>query len=243
MLDPLVVSSAFLQQGARNTRLRHANFAQIYSDLRKFCVFRLRIASVPCIIKQDGGVGMDLAKKLTEVREAASLSRAQLVELLCQKGIDVKAYTIGKWETGASKPTVETFFAICDICRVMDIRQTFSGKRLIRLYDLPVSAGHGNYLDHGEHEMIEVDNTVPSTADYALRVSGDSMTPRFVDQQIIFVHERAALDEGEIGIFCLNNDVYLKKLGRGCLISLNSRYDPIPIGEYDELRVFGKVVG
>ena len=186
---------------------------------------------------------MDLGRKLVEVREAANLSRAQLVELLGQRGIDVKAYTIGKWETGASNPSVETFLAICDICRVMDIRETFAGKRLMRLYDMPVSAGQGNYLATGDHEMIEVDSTIPHTADYALRISGDSMMPRFVDQQIIFIHEQPSLDEGEIGIFCLNNDVYLKKLGRGCLISLNSSYEPIPIGEYDDIRVFGKVVG
>ena len=186
---------------------------------------------------------MELARKLVEVRENAKLSRAELVEKLRQKGVDVKAYTIGKWETGVSKPTVEVFFAICDICRVMDIRQTFAEKRLLHLYDLPVSAGPGNYLDQGAYEMIEVDNTVPSTADYAVRVSGDSMMPRFVDQQIIFVHEQSALEEGEIGIFYLNNEVYLKKLGRGCLISLNSRYEPIPIREYDDVRVFGKVVG
>ena len=186
---------------------------------------------------------MNLAKKLIEVREAANISRVQLAGLLSQKGIDVKTYTIGKWETGASKPTVEVFLAICDICRVVDIRQTFSEKRLLRLYDISVSAGSGNYLDHGEHEMIEVDSTVPSSADYALRVSGDSMTPRFVDRQIIFVHEQLVLDEGEIGIFCLNNTAYLKKLGRGCLISLNSSYGPIPLCEHDDLRVLGKVVG
>ena len=186
---------------------------------------------------------MNLAKKLVEVREAANISRTQLVDLLNLKGIDVKAYTIGKWETGASKPTVETFLAICDICRVMDIRQTFAEKRLMRLYDIPVSAGVGNYLDEGSHAMIEVDSTVPHSADYALRISGDSMMPRFVDRQIIFVHEQPALDEGEIGIFSLNQDVYLKKLGRGCLLSLNSSYEPIPIGEYDDFRVFGRVVG
>ena len=186
---------------------------------------------------------MDLAKKLIEVREAANISRNQLVDLLSLKGFDIKAYTIGKWETGASKPTVEVFLAICDICCVVDIRQTFAEKRLLRLYDMPVSAGGGNYLADGDHEMIEVDSTVPDTADYAVRVSGDSMMPRFVDRQIIFVHERSALDEGEIGIFSLNNDVYLKKLGRGCLISLNPAYDPIPIREYDDIRIFGKVVG
>ncbi len=186
---------------------------------------------------------MNLGNKLFEVRETAKISRAQLVELLKEKGFDVKTYTISKWETGVSKPSIEVFLAICDICRVMDIRQTFTGKRLLRLYDIPVSAGLGNYLSDGSYEMFEVDNTVPSMADYAVKVSGNSMMPRFVDQQIIFIHEQPALDEGEIGIFYLNNETYLKKLGKGYLNSLNPEYAPIPIQDHDNFRVLGKVVG
>ncbi len=184
-----------------------------------------------------------LGSKLSEVREAAKLSRAQLCNLLKKKGFDVKTYTLCRWETGVSKPAVDAFLAICDICRVADIRKAFVGKRLMRLYDISVSAGLGNYLEESDYEMIEVDDLVPDTADYAVRVSGDSMLPRFVDQQIIFIQEQPALDEGEIGIFCLNNETYLKKLERGCLISLNPKYAPIPIREHDELKVFGKVIG
>lgn len=186
---------------------------------------------------------MNLGNKLLEVREAAKISRAQMVERLKEKGFDVKTYTISKWETGVSKPTIEVFLSICDICRVMDIRQAFTDKRLLRLYDIPVSAGLGNYLDDGSYEMIEVDNTVPYLADYAVRVSGDSMIPRFVDQQIIFIHEQPSLNEGEIGIFCLNSDTYIKKLGKACLISFNPEYAPIPLRDHDEFRVLGKVVG
>lgn len=186
---------------------------------------------------------MDLGNKLLEVREAANISRTQLVDLLKKRGFDIKSYTLCKWETGVSKPNVEAFLAICDICDVEDIRKTFIGKRLLRLYDISVSAGDGNYLDSDDYEMIEVDDLVPESADYAVKVKGDSMMPRFVDRQIIFIHEQSALDEGEIGIFCLNNDAYLKKLGRGSLISLNPKYDPIPIKEHDEIKVFGKVVG
>lgn len=186
---------------------------------------------------------MNLGSKLMEVREAANLSRAQLVDLLKKKGFDVKTYTICKWETGVSNPTVEAFLAICDICGVMDIRQSFIGKRQLRLYDMPVSAGRGNYLEDSDYEMIEVDDLVPDSADYAVRINGDSMMPRYVEKQIVFVHEQPALDEGEIGIFCLNNDAYLKKLGKGCLISLNPEYSPILIQEYDDFKVFGKVVG
>lgn len=179
-----------------------------------------------------------------EVRQAAKLSRLQLSALLEAKGLAVKTYTLCKWETDVSKPTVEAFLAICDICGVRDIQHTFSEpKRVLRLYDIAVSAGSGNYLDGADYEMIEVDNQVPSTADYAVRVAGDSMTPRFVDGQVIFVHAQPALNDGEIGIFSLNNNAYLKKLERGRLISLNPAYHPIPIRAHDDFKVFGKVIG
>jgi len=186
---------------------------------------------------------MSFGKKLFEVRNAAKISRAQLVELLGQKGFVVKTYTISKWETGVSKPTIEVFLAICDICRVDDIRLAFTDKRHLRLFDLPVSAGLGNYLESSDYKMIEVDGTVPYTADYAITVSGDSMMPRFVDKQIIFIHEQPTLEEGEIGVFSLNNEAYFKKLEKGHLVSFNPAYTPIPIRDYDDLIVFGKVVG
>ncbi len=84
---------------------------------------------------------MNLGKKLLEVREAAKISRAQLAERLNHRNIHVQTYTICKWETGVSNPSVEVFLAICDICSVIDIRQTFADKKLLRLYDLPVSGG------------------------------------------------------------------------------------------------------
>jgi SOS-response transcriptional repressor LexA len=69
------------------------------------------------------------------------------------------------------------------------------------------------------------------------------MTPRFIDGQIVFIKEQQVLVVGEIGIFYLNGDAYIKKLGEAELISLNDDYEPIQIGEFDSFRVFGKVVG
>jgi SOS-response transcriptional repressor LexA len=57
------------------------------------------------------------------------------------------------------------------------------------------------------------------------------------------VREQETLEAGEIGIFAYNGDAYVKKLGLGELISLNARYAPMPIREFDSVRVFGKVVG
>lgn len=118
--------------------------------------------------------------------------------------------------------------------------------RTIPLYDLPVSAGTGQFLDRSDYELIEVDETVPLSATFAVRVSGDSMEPRFIHRQIIYVKPQQTLEKGEIGVFLLNGDAYCKQLGGGetpQLISLNPAYAPIPVGEYADFRVLGKVVG
>ena len=116
-------------------------------------------------------------------------------------------------------------------------------QRYMKLYDVSVAAGTGNFLDSDSYEEIEVDETVPEEADFAVRVSGDSMTPRFVDGQIVFIKSSQWIDIGETGIFSLNGDAYIKKLGHRQLISLNPRYEPIKLNELDSLYVFGKVVG
>jgi len=118
--------------------------------------------------------------------------------------------------------------------------------RQIPLYELPVSAGTGQFLDGESYEMIEVDDTVPEAATMAVRISGDSMSPRFVDGQTVFVEPATVLREGEIGIFILNGESFCKKLGGGKkprLISLNPKYQPIDVHPYDTLHVVGKVVG
>ena len=57
--------------------------------------------------------------------------------------------------------------------------------RTLPLYELPVSAGTGEFLDNSYYEMIEVPADVPKSADVALRINGDSMTPKYSDGQII----------------------------------------------------------
>ena len=119
--------------------------------------------------------------------------------------------------------------------------------RRIRLYDIPVSAGTGNFLDEADFETIEVGQEVPESADFGVRITGDSMEPRFIDGQIVWVHKQDTLQNGEIGIFFLDQCAYIKKLqdeeDRLSLISLNSKYKPIPIGTNNTFKIFGKVVG
>lgn len=120
-------------------------------------------------------------------------------------------------------------------------------RRTIRLFDIPASAGVGNFLDGDNFTEIEVGEEVPETADFGIRISGDSMKPRFVSGQIVWVQKQETLNNGEIGIFFLDGNAYCKKLQddeKGLyLISLNSTYEPIAINENQTFKIFGKVVG
>lgn len=119
--------------------------------------------------------------------------------------------------------------------------------RKIRLFDIPASAGVGNFLDGDNFTELEVGEEVPENADFGIRISGDSMEPRFVNGQIVWVHKQETLSNGEIGIFFLDGNAYCKKLQddeKGLyLISLNNTYEPIAVTENQTFKIFGKVVG
>ena len=112
------------------------------------------------------------------------------------------------------------------------------------LYDMPVSAGGGTYIDYTTAEPMQVPRTAQTEdANYMVRISGDSMEPRFSNGDIVLVETTTELSQGEIGIFILNSEAYIKQLGDGCLISLNKKYDPIPISENDSCVLKGRVIG
>lgn len=124
---------------------------------------------------------------------------------------------------------------------------TYKTQRKIRLYDNRISAGTGNFLSSDAYEEIEVGEEVPDTASYGLRITGNSMEPQFINGQIVWVKQQSYLDNGEIGIFYLNGDAYIKKLQDDehglFLISLNKQYSSIHIKDNDSFKIFGKVVG
>lgn len=116
----------------------------------------------------------------------------------------------------------------------------------INLYDLAVSAGTGEPLGDTDYKTrIEIPTEqVPENAHCCLRVNGDSMEPAYKDGDIVFVQRQdEPVREGEIGVFSLNGEGYMKRLGDKELESLNPKYPAIPIRQYDDLRCFGRVLG
>ena len=118
--------------------------------------------------------------------------------------------------------------------------------RSLPLYTLAVSAGTGQFLDGEDYDMTEVGPEVPDSANFGVRVAGDSMEPRFHDGQTVWVSQQHSLMTGEIGIFLYDGNAYLKQLladGEVLVLhSLNPAYPNIPISPELPLRVLGKVI-
>lgn len=127
------------------------------------------------------------------------------------------------------------------------VQESAARLRSLPLYHISVSAGTGQFLDSDHYDLVEVGDEVPMNANFGVRIAGDSMEPRFINGQIVWVHQQQGLESGEIGVFLYGGNAYCKKLsvknGSVRLLSLNPEYAPIEIADGQDLRVFGKVVG
>lgn len=117
----------------------------------------------------------------------------------------------------------------------------------LRQSRLRTSAGTGILLD--EESMITVMvrlDALPRNFErnpdnyFCVPVAGNSMEPRFHDGDILLV-SKEPVNVGEIGVFTMEGEGYVKELGRGVLLSLNSAYADIPLTE--DVRCNGKAIG
>ena len=115
---------------------------------------------------------------------------------------------------------------------------------VLTMYEDAVSAGTGEYLNDGRCVEVTVDETpLTERADFILRVSGDSMEPTYYDGDKVLVQNAVELNVGEIGIFVLNGQGYIKEYRPEGLLSHNKKYGIIKINENDRCEVVGRVIG
>ena len=122
-----------------------------------------------------------------------------------------------------------------------------SPTKIIPLFEMAACAGNGFYSE-GE---IAIENNIKTTyldADYAVKISGDSMEPTIKDGSTVCVKCTEELHDGDIGIFIVNGDVMCKRYkednAEKWLVPDNtsSNYKAIQLDENIECRVQGKVL-
>ena len=184
-------------------------------------------------------------RMVEDYRKLDALSR-ELVELVIHK----EAERAEDAETVEAAPVQDAgariLRPISAKLRYASTEPAHTGKRSIPLYELPVSAGVGLYLDEVdvEPETIRIpNNDKTAEADYVLRISGNSMEPKFFNGDYLLVKREESVEEGELGIFLLDGEAYFKVYGGDRLISLNPDYGPILLKDFSEIQCKGRVIG
>ena len=114
----------------------------------------------------------------------------------------------------------------------------------IKIAELPASAGTGVDLCEENYQIMSIRaSDLARQADFAVRVSGDSMETTFYDGDILLIESMPFINKGDIGIFVLNGDGYVKEYGGDRLISHNKKYPDIRLTEHDVVICSGRVIG
>ncbi len=113
---------------------------------------------------------------------------------------------------------------------------------LLPFYGRIVSAGTGQYVfDDIPPEMIEVEsNHINMQADFAVGVYGDSMEPTYSDGDVLLIKKQPSVNVGEIGIFMINGEAFVKEFAGSVLKSHNKKNEDIPVTE--QTFCLGKVI-
>ena len=129
-----------------------------------------------------------------------------------------------------------------ELTRTQQLDTVCSAPTALRLYTYVnkiACAGNGFYFEDIPTDQIEAPE-LPGT-DFIIGVSGDSMEPTFQDGDLLYVQKAQIVETGEIGIFMINNECFVKEAGPDGLLSHNPTYDMIPGS--DDIICVGKVLG
>ena len=182
----------------------------------------------------------DIGSKIKAARKAAHMGQAELGE-----AIGIGKSSISEWESGKRSPDIDK---VKDIAKVLNVTPAYlmgwdepsPASRSLPAGLLPVVKRRIPIIGHvaagvpimaeREYEEYE-DDTYCISCDYVLRVEGDSMEPRVLDGDIVYIRQQPDVDDGQIAVVGVDDSVTLKvvyHLPNGLqLVSLNPKYKPM----------------
>lgn len=103
--------------------------------------------------------------------------------------------------------------------------------------------GSGAFLLDDSQELIAVTmNEYTKQADLILKVVGRSMEPEIGDGSRVLVRVQPSVNAGEIGVFILDGQGYLKQYEKDRLVSLNPDIKDVYIGDFQKAECYGKFI-
>lgn len=105
----------------------------------------------------------------------------------------------------------------------------------------PMSAGTGQEAGGEYPENYRLIKEPPRGTSYIAPVSGISMEPTYHDGEKLFIHACTEIRPGQIGVFLMDGQQWVKELGEGVLLSHNPEYEPRAMT--DGIQCQGLVLG
>jgi len=189
-------------------------------------------------------------KRLRQLREDANMSLRELSSL-----IGIGYATIGKYERGEVVNLKQS--TIARLAEVFNVRPSYllgydvlDAREIAPQGMLPViglaSAGKGVIAAEDVLYYERADEQYCNSMYFYLEVTGDSMSPKIDDGDLVLVHRQTSVDSGSIGVFIVDGEEgYVKKVEYDTeyihLLSFNPYYPPMVFNGPDVLRVY--VVG
>ena len=192
-------------------------------------------------------MGNDIGKRIAQIRRDRGYNQEQLAEMALLSRI-----TLARYETGAIEP------GALALSRIADALGTSTDELLCRTEKLPpfINVVREAVPIIGEiacgapitaQENIEGFADLPDgvRADFALRCKGDSMTPTFLEGDLVLIRQQPDVEDGQIAAVGINGEATLKHIYRrngGLLLTAdNPKYPPIVAD--GEIVVYGLAIG
>lgn len=188
---------------------------------------------------------------VTQLRKAMFLRGMKQVEL--SKATGLTDSQISSWYNGRYRPNAE---AMTKIAAALGVTTDYLlGKEEIpiakltlpQFHDVPVlgsvAAGTPIIAQEDIIGTVMTDKNV-----FALKVKGDSMSPRIMDGDIVLVRQQDAAEDGDLVIAEIDGEATCKVLKRShgsvMLVPFNAAFAPFVFSgqEAEDLRILGKVV-
>lgn len=188
---------------------------------------------------------------VTQLRKAMFLRGMKQVELSRATGLTDSQ--ISSWYNGRYRPNAE---AMTKIAAALGVTTDYLlGKEEIpiakftlpQFHDVPVlgsvAAGTPIIAQEDIIGTVMTDKNV-----FALKVKGDSMSPRIMDGDIVLVRQQDAAEDGDLVIAEIDGEATCKVLKRShgsvMLVPFNAAFAPFVFSgqQAEDLRILGKVV-
>ncbi len=197
---------------------------------------------------------MSIPENIKKIRERFDLTQDELGEIA-----GVSGGAVSTWERGTAEPRMGAVQKIADQLNISkseivdDIPEHASESAAVRIHvygSVPAGIPLEAVEDIVDWEDIPSEWIAGGKEFFGLKVSGDSMSPEYLDGDTIILRKQDDCENGDDCVVYVNGydatfKRVIKKIDRIILQPLNSKYEPIIcdyVGEEESVKIAGVVV-